>query len=45
MFFTSLPQIYHILITNDLHLYGTKMFPKFEQYQLETILYVITYFQ
>ena len=24
---TSLPQIYPILITNDLHLYGTKMFP------------------
>ena len=27
---TSLPQIYPILITNDLHLYGTKMFPQFE---------------
>jgi len=25
-----LPQIYSILITNDLHLYGTKMFPQFE---------------
>ena len=29
-YFTSLPQIYPILITNDLHLYGTKMFPQLE---------------
>ena len=28
--FTFLPQIYTTLITNDLHLYGTKMFPQFE---------------
>jgi len=25
-----LPQIYSILIINDLYLYGTKMFPQFE---------------
>ena len=29
-YFTSLPQIYPTLITNDLHLHGTKMFPQFE---------------
>ena len=29
-YFTSLPQIYPTLITNDLHLYGTKMFSQFE---------------
>ena len=29
-YFTSLPQIYPTLITNDLHLYGTKMSPQFE---------------
>lgn len=27
---TSLPQIYPILIINDLYLHGTKMFPQFE---------------
>lgn len=27
---TSLPQIYSILIINELYLYGTKMFPQFE---------------
>ena len=34
-------RIYPTLITNDLHLYGTKMFPQFEQYWLENILDVI----
>jgi len=28
--FTSLPQIYSILIINNLHLRGTKMSPQFE---------------
>ena len=28
--FTSLPQIYFILIISKLHSYGTKMFPQFE---------------
>lgn len=28
--FTSLPQIYPILIISDLYLYGTKMFPQIE---------------
>ena len=28
--FTSLPQIYPTLIINELHSYGTKMFPQFE---------------
>ena len=27
LLFTSLPQIYSILIINELYLYGTKMFP------------------
>ena len=29
-YYSFLPQIYSILIINDLHLYGTKMFPQFE---------------
>ena len=29
-YFILLPQIYSTLIINDLHLYGTKMFPQFE---------------
>jgi len=28
--FTSLPRIYPTLIINELHSYGTKMFPQFE---------------
>ena len=27
---TSLPQTYSVLIINELHFYGTKMFPQFE---------------
>ena len=29
-YFTSLPQIYPMLIISDLYSYGTKMFPQFE---------------
>ena len=30
LLFISLPQIYPTLIINELHYYGTKMFPQFE---------------
>ena len=42
-YFTSLSQIYSTLIISDLYLYGTKMFPQFEQYRLANILDVIAH--